>query len=151
MRFKVAAITAATLLGAGLATVGYATPALAVTNASFCALDQNSHLDCAYKNGSYVDMESAPGGLWNYPVSGTHEIEEPGNVYCMTVDSSNMRIVLDKCTGATDQEWAVTTTDIGYSYKNKADGKCLNDHYQLNQLNVTTCSAGPNQAFGYES
>lgn len=78
---------------------------------------------------------------WNVPETGTHEIELTANTSdCMTVVSGNT-VQLKACSGASDQEWAVSQSSNGdFVYKSRSvSGDCLNDHYQVNQLNVAPC------------
>jgi hypothetical protein len=160
LRFKLAAIASAMALSVG-AAVAFAEPAFAKDNQLMGVTDAAGGTQWAYTDsaaaGQEVNMANTDGpSPWDVSgsTSGTHQISyydsgSPG--LCMTIDTTNDRVRLEKCAAAGDQEWETLTGISGGNghnyneYYNPLTGDCLNDHYQVNQLNVATCNSGKDQ------
>jgi hypothetical protein len=160
LRFKLAAIASAMALSVG-AAVAFAAPAFAKDNQAMGVTDAAGGNEWAYTNsaaaGQEVNMANTDGpSPWDVSgsTSGTHQISyydsgSPG--LCMTIDTANDRVRLEKCAAASDQEWETLTGISGGNgsdydeYYNPLTGYCLNDHYQVGELNVAACNSGPDQ------
>ena len=152
MKFKLAAITSATML-AGTIGVLIATPALANDNIYMCNFDSKSVELCMYAHGSgpSIGMDQYKNGVsaveLNAPTSGKGQISLDGTSTCLEVGSSDS-IVVATCAGKSAEEWTATETpDKGlYKYKNASDNLCLNDKYYDSVPNVAACSSGASNA-----
>jgi hypothetical protein len=115
---------------------------------TFCVYNTNSQLACAYASSGWVDMGSSE-PLWDWPTGGTAQISYHGSGAsgCMTRDASaGNRIDLKACQGLASQEWTahyVSGEYGGYWFQNPASGLCLNDHWQVGQLDAASCSGAP--------
>jgi hypothetical protein len=153
IKVKLAAITATALLGAGLAVTSAATPASAVTGEPFCGYNVNNDLYCAYApDGTYVNMSQAHEPSWSWPNDGTHQISSATYGTCMAIQTGTNRIILEDCTGAPNEEWTAHNVDDLIAFSNTSTGTtlCLNNHWQVNQLDATTCNysaPNPNELF----
>ena len=156
LRFKLAAITSATLLAAGLG-VALAAPASAVNDQPLCIItNQECAIDSAANLGAVVDMSQGAGGVWDVP-SGHGQISLSGGgvngqPLCMKADYGHTShgngnpIVLASCSGADAEEWyAEPYNHDGYHFTYYFNGAnindCLNDHYSLGKANVAPCNA----------
>jgi len=150
VRYKVATISSATMIAAGMGAVVFAAPASAVNNTTLCAKDGGGVIQCAVDtplvSGTFVAMKHGQASLVNVP-SSSGQISTT-NGLCFTIDTgASNRIHLEVCSGAADAEWTASSISGGTQYKNPHTGLCLNDHYQVGQLNATTCNKGTDQAF----
>jgi hypothetical protein len=153
LRFKMAAIASAMALtvGAALALAG---PAFAVDNQSLCVNDQAKpvQVQCAYVTSTdYVATEEAPPEqLWdvNTSSSGYHQIKSTTSGGCMAfAGPSSPQIYTTACDGYTFEEWKIAySNSVGIELQNEAyPADCLNDHYQVHELDAAPCSKGDDQ------
>jgi hypothetical protein len=152
LRFKAAAAISAVLLAGGTA-VTFAPTALAVDDQTLCVLDLQDQVQCAYLNVSsgFVDTSnnsSSPSGAdyhWNINTSssGYHQISSVAVTGCM--DFTGGQIMLAGCDGTSYEEWKIVATSVigQVELQNEAFPKdCLNDHYQIGQVNAAQCNEG---------
>jgi hypothetical protein len=139
------AVIASAVLALGSAGLAFSGPASADTT-QLCNNNLGGTSACAYTSGSgYVSMAAA-GSIWIYhPNTSATEIRLDGTNDCMTIDSGNSRIEMATCESSTDQLWAPTSTSGGFTYTSESNAECLNDHYQLNEVNVATCNGGEDE------
>jgi hypothetical protein len=159
LRFKAAALISAAALAAG-AAVTFAPNAFAADNQTLCVYDLADHVQCAYLDVStgFVDsanVSSAPTAgdyKWNINTtsSGYHQIStaDPDQTGCMWF--SGGQIMIAGCDAASYEEWKVvgTTTNGAVVLENEAYADCLNDHYQVKEVNAATCNDGPDEVWG---
>jgi hypothetical protein len=84
--------------------------------------------------------------IW-HPNDATTEIREQNSNDCMqVVPSSNDQVRLAICDGAADQTFIPSqqySGPLGFWFKSELSGDlCLNDHWQVGQLNAAPCSDG---------
>ena len=87
---------------------------------------------------------------WSWPNTGTHQISSVTYTTCMAIQSGTNRIILEGCTGASNEEWTAHNVDDLIAFSNPASGLCLNDHWQVYQLDAATCNyshPNPNELF----
>ena len=161
LRFKLVGMASAMVLTVG-AAVAFAAPAFAKDDQLMGVTDGANVTEYAYTNsvasGQWVIMANTDGpSPWDVSgsTSGTHQITyynsgSPGK--CMTIDTSDgNRIRLENCASAADQEWETITGISGGNghnyneYYNPLTGECLNDHYQVSQLDAAPCNSGKDQ------
>lgn len=156
LRFKLAAITSAALLAAGLG-VALAAPASAVNNQFMCVDATNgNNPQCASPSarmsGATIQMTQAAGTTWNAPpVRGQISIVgggTNGQQLCMQVDyghtigGNGNPIILASCSGRAAEVWIAEAFDGRTYYINEANlNECLNDHAQLHRANAAPCNA----------
>jgi hypothetical protein len=145
LRVRKLAVIASAVLALGSVSLAFPGSASASTTGPLCNLNLGGTTLCASGGSSgYVSMSDSGGSTWIYhPNVSTTTIRLQGTNDCMTVDANNNRITMTGCIGGVDQLFEpsageIFTTDLDY------DG-CLNDHYQVSQLNVATCNEGTDQ------
>jgi hypothetical protein len=149
-------VIASALLGLGSAAVVFTGPAYAATSpVAFC--DTTLHSGNVYCAGGifpdFVTMGAGTGTLWAYhPSNDTTEFRLGDSQDCMQVIPSSTppnRVRVAACDGGTDQMFIPVAQDGGHSYiwDSGNDNQCLNDHWQVNELNVAPCTNGADQIF----
>jgi len=148
LRFKLAAIASAMALSVG-AAVSFAAPAFAVDNQSLCVNDQAtvSQVQCAYvlSTGYVATKEAPPSQKWdvNTSSSGYHQIKSTNkDGGCMAY--AGTEVYTTACDGYTFEEFKIAySNSVGYELQNEAyPSDCLNDHYQVHQVNLAPCNKG---------
>ena len=103
-------------------------------------------VDTPLVSGTFVAMKHGQASLVNVPNS-SGQISTT-NGLCFKIDTSaSNRIDLGSCNGGAYGEFTASSISGGTQYKNPQTGLCLNDHYQVGQLNATTCNGGTDEAF----
>jgi hypothetical protein len=162
LRYKAAVTMSAVLLAAGAALV-FAPAAFAADNQTLCVNDQASpsHTQCAYLDVSsgFVDtknVSSAPSATdyhWDINTSSTgyHQISSVDSAAtgCMWFSGpSSPQIMIAGCDGSAYEEWKIVATSSTGQVELQNEeypGDCLNDHYQLDEVNAAPCSTGQDQ------
>jgi hypothetical protein len=147
LRFKLAAIASAMALSVG-AAVAFTAPAFAVDNQSLCVNDQAKPLQvqCAYvtSTGYVATQEAPPSQLWDVNTSSTgyHQIKSISSGGCMAY--AGTQIYTTACDGYSFEEFKIAySNSVGYELQNEAyPSDCLNDHYQVHQVNIAPCNKG---------
>jgi hypothetical protein len=162
LRFKVAAVISATLLAAGVA-VSFAPTAFAADDQTMCVNDLAGHVQCADLDVStgFVDsanVSSSPSGTdyhWNVNTtsSGYHQISSVNTSVtgCMAfLGPSLPQIEIEGCDGTAYEEWEIVGTSATGQVvlQNEAfPGDCLNDHYQVDEVDAAPCNDGPDEVW----
>lgn len=147
LKSKLIALASGTMLvvSMGVTAVVFAGPAAAITAVHMCAFDLGGSTQCAVEHGLSHNITmniQTSGNDWNVPTSGSGEIVLTSSSDCMQVVSGNT-VQLKACSGASSQEWSVSQASNGdFIFKSHSvSGDCLNDHYQVNLLNVAPCTS----------
>jgi hypothetical protein len=161
LRFKLAAMASAMALA--VAAVAFAAPAFAVDNQTLCVTEMGAPHDvqCAYTNTSYFvyikDSIDVPAGWnkWNINTSssGYHQISSTTGEGCMFLAAEGEQVYLTACDGYTFEEWRIKSSNAqGIELQNEAfPSDCLNDHYQVGQVNGAPCNGGTDQRWFAEA
>jgi hypothetical protein len=152
LRFKLAAIASAMALTVG-AALAFAGPAFAKDNQTLCATDISHEVQCAFtKTNDFVYAStSAPAGWnkWDYNTSssGYHQITSTTGEGCIFLAAKGEQVYLTACDGYTFEEWKIKSSNAqGIELQNEAfPSECLNDHYQVGQVNGAPCNGGTDQ------
>jgi hypothetical protein len=162
LRFKAATVIATAVLAAG-AAVSFAPSALAVDNQTMCVNDLAGHVQCAELDVStgFVDSaneSSSPSGVdfhWNVNTSSTayHQISsrDTSATGCMAfLGPSLPQIEIEGCDGTAYEEWKIVATSATGQVvlqNEEFPGDCLNDHYQINEVDAAPCNDGPDEVW----
>jgi hypothetical protein len=152
LRFRLAAIASALALAVG-AAVALAGPAFAKDGQTLCVTDVPGETQCAYTNTSdfvYIS-NSAPTGWneWDINTSGSgyHQIASTTGEGCIFLAAKGEQVYVTACDGYTYEEWKIKSSNSqGLELQNKAfPSECLNDHYQVGQVNGAPCNGHTDQ------
>jgi hypothetical protein len=159
LRFKAAAVISALLLAAGT-VVTFAPAASAVDDQAMCAYDIPGNFQCAYldESSGFINTANSPPkstGYWNVNTVLTnptwHQISSTTGIGCMYfIGPSDPQIEIAGCDATTHDEWRIAYSSGGeIELQNEAyPGDCLNDHYQVGELNAAPCNKGTDEMWG---